>query len=418
MSAHLDTLPGDVRVTRQPAAARFVSLDHWRGLACLMVVVYHSTIVYLASAPPADQQGVVAALLNMTHSLNVGVALFFVISGYCIAAAADNARRRNASVAEYFVRRVRRIYPPYWIVVLLSIALFFMFDYGWSAPLLSTEPWPQYRPWWYSASQWIGNLTLTETWRHHVAGGIRGHFPGQAWTLCYEEQFYFVTGMVLLCARRRFFTGIALVSLATVAIGVASQSTGTPVDGFFFDGSWLLFAAGVAVFYRIQYATALRARTIDLLLLALVAASAVVRLPIYGAIVGFVFAAALPWLYKFDRQVSSAAVLKPLLYCGQMCYSLYLVHQIPVKGVTMALYRAGLTGSASTLAISVPVAVAVSVVLGSAFHVAVERRFLNTSAPAPRPATEIERFDAPTLLALHSPALAAALSKSGELAGK
>src|ERR1043166_3392561 len=196
--------------TRHASHPRFESLDHWRGVACLFVVIYHSTIVYLSTTASAAAPGWIGAALEWTHHLNVGVALFFVISGYCIAAAADSARRRNSGIGQYFVRRFRRIYPPFWIVVVLSVATFFVLDYGWSAPLLSDPPWAQYRPWWYSPSQWIGNLTLTETWRHHVFGDLRGHFPGQAWTLCYEEQFYFVTGMLLLCARRRFFLGVAL----------------------------------------------------------------------------------------------------------------------------------------------------------------------------------------------------------------
>ncbi len=357
---------------------RFATLDHWRGVACLLVVVYHSTMVYRASVPADLNRGAIDGLLRLTHVFNVGVALFFVISGYCIAAAADNLRARNDGIGTYFFRRFRRIYPPFWIVVLLSIAFFFVVDYGWREPLLSGEPWPQYRPSWYSPWQWFGNLTLTETWRHHVVGGIRGHFPGQAWTLCYEEQFYFVTGMVLLVSRQWLFSGIALVSAGTLLVAAWTRTAGWPVDGFFFDGSWLLFAAGVAVFYRIRYAAGLRARALDALLVATVPVSLWLSVPIYGAVVGFAFAAALPWLHKLDRRLASAAALKPLLLCGQMCYSLYLVHQIPVKAVTTVLFRNGATGPVSTLLIVVPASVAVSVALGWAFHLVVERRFLNT----------------------------------------
>ena len=71
---------------------------------------------------------------------------------------------------------------------------------------------------------------MTETWRHHLFGDPRAHFPGQAWTLCYEEQFYFVTGMLLLCARRRFFLGVAMVSLVTLAISEACRWNGVDVD--------------------------------------------------------------------------------------------------------------------------------------------------------------------------------------------
>ncbi len=355
---------------------RYRSLDHWRGIACLLVVVYHSTIVYLASS--TDRTSWANAAAEFTHRFNVGVALFFVISGYCISAAADNARRTHATVGEYFVRRIRRIYPPYWIVVMLSIGLFFLIDYRWTHPLLSTEPWMQYRPWWYSPSQWIGNLTLTETWRHYVFGGMRGHFPGQAWTLCYEEQFYFVTGMALLLARQRFFLVMALISVATLGVQAIATASSVVVNGFFFDGSWLLFAAGVAVFYRIHHAGPRMAVGLDLLLVSMIPTTLALPVPIYGASIGFAFAAALPWLYRYDEWLSSQPAFTPLLRCGQMCYSLYLVHQIPVKAVTLALYRSGVTTATATLFVTTPAAVLASVALGWAFHVNVERRFLNS----------------------------------------
>ena len=370
---------------------RFQSLDHWRGLACLLVIVYHSTLAYnLASSQGASQEsGWVGAFLAFTYHLNVGVAMFFVISGYCIAAAADSARKQNSSIGQYFLRRFRRIYPPYWIVIVLSIGAYFVLDYGWMAHMLTDEPWGQPRPWWYTPSQWIGTLTLTETWRHHVFGAPGfSPFPGQGWTLCYEEQFYFVTGILLLCRRRGFFWGVAAVSLVTVIVAQASRVADLNVHGWFFDGSWLLFAAGVAVFYRIHYATAFSARVLDIMLVGAVVMGAVVPIPIYGAVVGFGFAAALPWLYKVDAPVASAALLRPLLRCGQMCYSLYLVHQLPVKAITSALHRSGVSTPAGTALLGIPLSIAASVALGWGFHIAVERRFLNSAARTPLPATE------------------------------
>ena len=40
--------------------------------------------------------------------------LFFVISGYCIAAACDASARRRTPLTDYFWRRFRRIFPPFW----------------------------------------------------------------------------------------------------------------------------------------------------------------------------------------------------------------------------------------------------------------------------------------------------------------
>ncbi|MES1255954.1 MAG: acyltransferase, partial [Acidobacteriota bacterium] len=183
-----------------PRHPRYDSLDFWRGLACLLVVMYHSVLVYVSS-PASAFSPRTTPVLRTIAGLWIGVPLFFVISGYCIAATADRTRLRGDGLGSYFLRRFRRIYPPLWIVIVVSVAFFVVVDVAAWPGILSNPPWAQYRPWWYSPWQWLGNLTLTETWRHHVVGGPRGHFPGQAWTLCYEEQFYMVVGALLLFPR-------------------------------------------------------------------------------------------------------------------------------------------------------------------------------------------------------------------------
>jgi peptidoglycan/LPS O-acetylase OafA/YrhL len=80
--------------------------------------------------------------------------MFFVISEYCIAAAADSARQRERSVRSYFTRRFHRIFPPLWIAMGAGIALFLSLDYFLFPGILSSPPWPQLRPWWFSGWQW------------------------------------------------------------------------------------------------------------------------------------------------------------------------------------------------------------------------------------------------------------------------
>jgi peptidoglycan/LPS O-acetylase OafA/YrhL len=347
-------------------------------LACLLVILYHATLLENATGSPSDASYEVGTwLLRQAYTFKLGVALFFVISGYCIAAAADSARHRPRGAREYFVRRFRRIYPPLWAVIVCSIAFFLAVDYWPIGGLLSADPWGQPRPFWYSASQWLGNVTLTETWRHHLFGSPRAHFPGQAWTLCYEEQFYFVCGALAWIVPRLFFHGVAAVTVLTLAVVLVGARTPFPVAGFFFDGSWLLFAAGVAVYYRLSHAHGGRAIAVDLVLLASIPMSWYVKVPIEGASVAFTFAAALPRLYRIDRHIATVRWLRPLLMSGQMCYSLYLVHQLPIKVISALARRYGVVGAWPTLLLTVPVCVIVAVVLGWLFHVAVERRFLN-----------------------------------------
>jgi len=368
---------GDYPAPRSP---RYQTLDAWRGVACLMVVIYHATIITCATRPETGT-GVAYDLVTFTHQLSAGVPMFFVISGYCISAAADSARRREHSVRTYFWRRFRRIYPPLWAIIAAGIVLFLTLDYVLFPGVLSNPPWAQFRPWWFSGWQWCGNLTLTETWRHYLIGNHRGHFPGQAWTLCYEEQFYALTGLMLLVAGRRFFTG-GLVVTGAVGLAMAISSyQDIAVDGFFFDGSWLTFAAGMVVYYQSNYA----GRTMRWCLNAVLAVAAlltwcrVVAIP--GGEVAFPFALLISLAHRFDVHTARVRFLVPFAFCGQMCYSLYLVHELPVKAISHSLHQAGVISDQATLLLTVPMSVAVCVFLGWLFYLAVERRFLNNPRP-------------------------------------
>ena len=66
-----------------------------------------------------------------------------------------------------------------------------------------------------------------------------------------------------------------------------------------------------------------------------------------------------------------------------MCYSLYLVHQIPVKALSAALYAWGLQSGRATLAVVTPASVLLSLLLGRLFFLMVESRFLNLPMPTP-----------------------------------
>jgi peptidoglycan/LPS O-acetylase OafA/YrhL len=48
---------------------------------------------------------------------HMGVMVFFVISGYCIAAATESGCRNGLGFKGFMSRRVTRIYPPYLLAV-------------------------------------------------------------------------------------------------------------------------------------------------------------------------------------------------------------------------------------------------------------------------------------------------------------
>jgi peptidoglycan/LPS O-acetylase OafA/YrhL len=288
---------------------------------------------------------------------------------------------------EYFIRRFRRIYPPYWAAIAIMAIVGVVFFLADIPDLFTSTPYPIPLPWSLNGWQWFGNLTLTETWRfhfHRILGSELAWFSGVAWTLCYEEQFYAVVGMVLLFCPRRFFSAVVVITGATWA----AQMAGSRVAGFFFDGYWTTFAAGVLVYWQRNYAAqggivvgwaALAAGSVWF-------GSASPHLlsihsnPNESACVGLAFALGLSLLQSWDRHLVAFPAARPFFWCGAMCYSLYLVHWPVCKVVEYSFYRFGLRSDAAVLLATVPTCFAISLLAAYAFHVVIERRFLTRPA--------------------------------------
>ncbi|MDB5309378.1 MAG: putative acyltransferase [Gemmataceae bacterium] len=379
-----------------PFGTRYQSLDAWRGVACLMIVVLHASFYARydpGSADALDRAG--TALLQVVSRFGVGVDIFFVISGYCIAATADATRRKGRPSGEYFYRRFRRIYPPYWGALVLTILLTWALaavgqpDILKESGAIDTGSIPHASD--LSASQWVGNLTLTEHWRYHLFGSSELKLLGPSWTLCYEEQFYLVCGAILLLSPARFYAGVVGVTAFTVA-GAAFNLLwgGAPLRGFFFDGRWLLFAAGVFVYWHLTAASRRARWAIPALLALSLIATTGVRYAILTRVgdaqqknqmfefaVGFGFALLLIGLRPWDEQLARLKVARPFTFCGRMCYSLYLIHWPVTKFVSAALFMSGCRGVWPTLLVTVPLALTLSLLAAWWFHVWVERRFCN-----------------------------------------
>jgi peptidoglycan/LPS O-acetylase OafA/YrhL len=386
-----------------PQQPRYQSLDFMRGIACVLVVVLHSTAVHEAflqqpgNAP--TESGVVEALFRGAQYLWLGVPMFFVISGYCIAATADSTRRRPRALTTYFLRRCRRIYPPYWAALALATALVIGLDVLLFPGLLSRNLDPMSRPWWLSWPQVLGNLSLTETWRHHLGGGDRGYLLGPAWTLCYEEQFYAATGLLLLVSARFFFRAATVLSALCLLTTFAARWLRIPIAGFFFDGHWLLFAAGILVYWQVNYAAARQRVAITVFLVLCVVFSWFgpplmidAGVTAEGRVkVAFVFALILSFLHPLDRWLCAQAWIRPVAFCGTICYSLYLTHRPVVGAISQAFHLLGVRDTPGTLFLTVPVCLAVALLVGWVFHLLVERRFLNPPQTLARPADKTQR---------------------------
>ena len=317
----------------------------------------------------------------------MGVPIFFVISGYCISATIDAAKSKDHRGRNYFLRRFRRIYLPFWACVGATAAFWAILaalgqghlitgTYG-SVPMVPDLSQLTIR-------QWMGNLALAEMWRGNFDGIPGIMILGQTWTLCYEVQFYAAAGLLLVLAPRSFFPVATLVSLAVLACG----PLGLDWKGMMWDGRWVLFAAGIAVYYAINYADT-RGRRLILAGLAAGTAYGLARRldllpPMWSypalnrseAFVAFSFAVVMLLLHPHDERICKCRILRPLLFLGKSSYSIYLVHLPIVFAIAHALFLAGLKGPVETLSITAPICMAAAIITGWLFYISVERRFI------------------------------------------
>jgi peptidoglycan/LPS O-acetylase OafA/YrhL len=356
-----------------------------------MVVAFHS--LFYAQADFHQMQGTSKALFSAFAYLWIGVPIFFVISGYCISATCDSMRRHTHSVRSYLWRRYWRIFPPFWACLALTAVVLSISHNS----AVFTEPTHRafgnaLRPGFpavssLSVSQWIGNVTLSESWRHNFGGNPRLYLLGQAWSLCYEEQFYIVCGFLLFIAPAKFFRNAAYIAAAVGAVAIVSPHN--YVEGFFFDGRWLTFALGILVYWTLNYAseqTASRLKGFGMLVTVTAAGGLVARsIRIYvlsdqfrtELLCAVMFTTALLYLRPHDGRIMQSTLLRPITWCGAMCYSLYLCHWIVVKPLSTWFWHHGLTSAVATTLVTLPICVLASIAVSRLFYLAVERHFLN-----------------------------------------
>ena len=184
-----------------PGNPRFPLLDAMRALAALSIVATHT-----AGVTNFNEDNPLGAY---TARLNIGVTLFFLLSGFLLYRPFVAARlqgRPPIGIRDYTRRRVLRIVPAYW-VALIALALAVGLPAFWDGP------------WWRS-------FTFTQI--YWLGSTVQGIFP--AWTLCIEITFYlalpFLAVAIGRLAGRRWKLELALIA----ALGVASATVRTALE--------------------------------------------------------------------------------------------------------------------------------------------------------------------------------------------
>lgn len=293
---------------------RIAALDGLRGFAALLVFLVHYAALVLAWLPT---ESLVAALARGIHAAgHLGVYLFFVISGYLIY---GSLLKRVVPFPAFAKRRVQRIYPTFFLILVLYLLLSAAFPEQSKIP---AEP--------LQATLYVLANAL-------LLPGVFDITPiiTVAWSLSYEILFYLVMPVIVgALALRQRHAGMRITVFALIWIMIPILFPAHFAGSAFIVGIMLVEAkergpdkgmpawmelftilafAGASALYSAVYLDIVEGPYIDIWK----------NVILFGASYFFILAALQErgWLSSFFRQ-------RLVRYFGNISYSFYLIHSL------------------------------------------------------------------------------------------
>ena len=315
-----------------------VFLDAIRGIAIALVFSFHSLsasfgfdhLEWAGWLRDFHAPAAFLALLPATLGWS-GVAVFFVVSGFCIHL--SHARSRQKSFKVFFIRRFFRIYPPY----LIALAVFAF-----------VVPWTRLKAGWAAdAPQFLSHAFLVHNFDDRYYFGVNPAF----WSIAVEVQLYVLYPVLLWLARRAgwsgalWMTGVAEIGLRLLSGGLDTMR-GAPLprwvtgDPVYFWFSWALGAALAENYLKKQ---PIIMRRIPIAVWPPLIFAAYLLRPAFElcfVLIACCTANVMAWFLTHPGAGRSTAwPSRHMRFAGKLSYSIYLIHQPILWAVPIVVGR-------------------------------------------------------------------------------
>lgn len=359
--------PATWRQAPKDPGARFSHIDGLRAVAALWVTLYHALLGLL----PQWEHNPLAYVVTAG---DLGVPMFLVLSGFCLAYPLLSKERDRVPLRSFAIRRALRILPPYYLVM-FTLAAAQQLPFVARRTAQEVTDLPDFMTHVFMVHNW---------WPDHIL-----RISGPFWSIALEVQFYVVFPLLFVFMKRPWALlagtmGMAAAWCLAAPVLLGSIPAATPLHT---PGGNAAFAYWVAlpallplfVFGMIGALHLVRSgRTFRWtgwvgsgLLAVAVVAKHWWAWPLPGRYLGA--AAAMAFLLAAPRsRIRRGLSWKPLVRVGEASFTLYLIH-VPVMRAIETVVPDGLGPAARVgmVGMAVAVAVAGSLVL----YRAVERPF-------------------------------------------
>jgi peptidoglycan/LPS O-acetylase OafA/YrhL len=224
-----------------PPARRvfFPNLNGLRFLAVLLVIFDHVESTRLDFALPSFADNPAVGMLGQ-----LGVTLFFVLSGFLITylLLAEKETLGQIKFGAFYLRRVLRIWPLYYLVVILGLFVL---------PRVGFFHYPGLTP---LAQDHLG--AKTALYAFILPNAAKELYPAvpylsQAWSIGVEEQFYIIWP-VLIAFSRHYFRNFVLLAGGVYVVGQLAWALTTPQRHVLPINEATDFIKNFLYFFRIQ----------------------------------------------------------------------------------------------------------------------------------------------------------------------
>lgn len=320
---------------------RLASLDALRGLAALIVVLFHYLPYYdKLYGHGFELPSMLASALSFGR---YGVHLFFILSGFVIFMTLE----RTSKAGWFGLARAFRLLPALWAAIALTFV---------SVHFLGPE----------SRAVSVETALLNTTLLHEYLG--KQHVDGAYWSLVVEVTFY--SWMALLFFNLRSWAQLRSVFAVWLMVSYAGvlwwkqipEGLEFLVKDLLFVKYAPLFMAGMLIYRRHRHGT--ESVFDGLLLTASIGHGLLAYKMPYSLFVLGCFGVFSLAVYGRMNWLAN----RPMLWLGSLSYALYLVHQNIGYGVIDWSYREGLPGW-----LGISLALVVAIALASLIHYLVEK---------------------------------------------
>ena len=341
----------DVFELQDKRHARLLPMEGLRGLAVTLVFLQHYSVQAQLTGLDAGPAQAFADAFR-TYG-NLGVELFFVMSGYLIY---GTLIRKSPPFLAFMARRLQRIYPAFFVVFVAALALTILL------PIPGKIP----------AGSGAAALYLAAN-----AGLLAGLVPmvrivDVAWSLSYEMFFYLVTAACVLglnlpaVPRLRRIAMLAATTVVFIALCYARIPEWPERMMPFFAGMLLAEGVGGRMPAWVAWAA---------LLVSFLASLSHAFSTVTGEFIHTVaFFAVCAVCFRGSGSISALMTVTPLRWLGNMSYSYYLVHGFVVRAGMVVLARMLPHGMPEWLFwLFMPILFGVTLVASAVLFIAVEK---------------------------------------------